>query len=66
MKAYNTAKSMGLKYVYTGNIQSIETSTTYCKNCNQPLIKRDGYIILENNLENGRCEHCQTKLDGLF
>ena len=66
MKAYNTAKSMGLKYVYTGNIQSIETSTTYCKNCNQPLIKRDGYIILENNLENGRCKHCQTKLDGLF
>jgi len=66
IKAYNTAKSMGLKYVYTGNLSDVETSTTYCKNCNQPLIKRDGYSILENNLENGKCKFCKTKLNGNF
>jgi len=66
IKAYNTAKKMGLKYVYTGNISNIETSTTYCKNCGKPLIKRDGYQIIENNLENGKCKFCQTKLDGRF
>ena len=66
INAYNTAKSMGLKYVYTGNIQDIETSTTYCKNCSRALIKRDGYTILENNLERGKCKFCKTKLDGNF
>ena len=31
--AYNTAKKAGLNYVYTGNLATVETSTTYCKNC---------------------------------
>ncbi len=66
MKAYNTAKKMGLKYVYTGNVSDIETSTTYCKNCGKPLLKRDGYSLLENNLENGNCKFCGAKLDGCF
>lgn len=66
LRAYNTAKEMGLKYVYTGNLSSIETSTTYCKNCGKPLIKRNGYRILENNLQEGLCRFCNTKCDGCF
>ena len=66
MKAYNTAKKMGIKYVYLGNITNIETSTTYCKNCGEPLLKRSGYDLIENNLENGCCKFCKTKLDGCF
>ena len=66
LKAYETAKEMGLKYVYTGNLSSIETSTTYCKNCGKPLIKRNGYRILENNLQDGLCTFCNTKCDGCF
>ena len=53
IKAYKTAKDMGLKYVYTGNIRDISTSTTYCKNCGKPLIIRDGYKLIENNIING-------------
>lgn len=66
IKAYNTAKNMGLKYVYTGNIANIETSSTYCKNCGNIILKRDGYNLLENNIENGLCKFCKEKLDGLF
>jgi len=66
LKAYNIAKNMGLKYVYTGNLSTIETSTTYCKNCNKPLLIRNGYKLLENNLEDGCCKYCKTKLDGCF
>lgn len=64
--AYETAKNMGIKYVYTGNILNISTSTTYCKNCGEVLIKRNGYEILEDNLVNGECKFCKTKLDGRF
>ena len=66
LKAYNIAKNAGLKYVYTGNISHIETSTTYCKNCNKPIIVRDGFRVLEYNLENGNCKYCNTKCDGQF
>jgi pyruvate formate lyase activating enzyme len=57
---------MGLKYVYLGNLSTIETSTTYCKNCNKPLLIRNGYKLIENNLEDGACKFCNTKLDGIF
>ena len=66
INAYNIAKSMGIKYVYTGNLSNIETSSTYCKNCHKPIIKRNGYRMLEYNIENGRCKYCSTKLDGRF
>ena len=64
--AYDIAKSMGLKYVYLGNISNVETSSTYCKNCNSLLIKRNGYNIEENNIVNSRCKFCKTVCDGFF
>ena len=66
IKAYEIATNMGLKYVYLGNLSTKDTSTTYCKNCKKPLIIRNGYNIIENNLENDKCRFCKTKLDGLF
>ena len=66
IKSYNTAKRMGLKYVYTGNLSTPETSATYCKNCGKPLIIRNGYNILEYNLEGNHCKYCKTETDGCF
>ncbi len=66
LNAYYTAKNIGLKYVYLGNKSNIETSTTYCKNCSKPLIIRDGYNILEYNLDKGCCKYCGAKTDGIF
>ena len=64
--AYNLAKYLGLKHVYTGNLSNVETSSSYCKNCGKAVLVRDGYSLLENNLENGKCKFCQTPLDGQF
>ena len=66
LKAYDIAKNTGLKYVYTGNLPDIKTSTTYCKNCGKPIIVRDGYQILEYCLENGKCEYCSALCVGKF
>ena len=66
LKAYNIAKSKGIKYVYTGNLSTVETSTTYCKNCSKPIIVRNGYNIIENNLTDGCCKFCKTKIEGCF
>ena len=61
--AYDIAVDMGLKYVYTGNVQNIDTSTTYCKNCGEPLIKRDGFRIIEENINKDLCKFCSEKHD---
>lgn len=66
LKARQIALNTGLKYVYTGNLSSVQTSSTYCKNCSQPVIIRDGYKILKYNLVNGNCVFCNTKCDGEF
>ena len=60
-KAYDTAIGKGLKYVYTGNIPDIETSTTYCKNCGSPVIKRDGFRVIETNINGALCKFCGEK-----
>lgn len=66
LKAYDIAKQIGLKYVYTGNVLDAATSTTYCPVCAKPVIKRTGFEILNNNLENGHCTFCKNKCAGVF
>ena len=66
VKAYNIAKITGIKYVYTGNLSNVQTSTTYCKNCGKPIIVRNSYQMLEYNLEQCRCKFCSTQCDGRF
>ncbi len=66
LKAYNIAKSEGLKYVYSGNILNKETSTTYCPKCNKAVIERYGFKVLNFNIINSNCKYCGAKIDGVF
>lgn len=66
LRAYGIAKKAGIKYVYTGNTLDIETSTTYCASCAKPIIERDGFRVLENNLEHENCKFCGEKCAGVF
>lgn len=66
LRAYGIAKKAGIKYIYTGNTLDIETSTTYCASCSKPIIERDGFSVLENNLEQANCKFCGEKCDGVF
>jgi len=66
LRAYEIAKKAGIKYVYTGNVPDVKTSTTYCHACGKPIIIRNGYSILENNLDIGHCKFCGAKCAGAF
>lgn len=66
LHAYDIAKKAGIKYVYTGNVLDLPTSATYCHSCAESIIKRGGFEILENNLENGYCKFCGEKCSGVF
>lgn len=62
--AFDIAKSYGLNYVYMGN--STFQNNTICKNCGEVLIRREYFNVIENNLVDGCCFKCKTKLDGVF
>lgn len=65
-EAYNIAKNEGLNFVYIGNARLPEASNTYCPNCGELVIKRDGLNLVSNNLKGNKCPNCQEKIPGLF
>ncbi|MCF8412419.1 MAG: AmmeMemoRadiSam system radical SAM enzyme [Melioribacteraceae bacterium] len=65
-KAKSIAESAGIKYCYVGNVRNIEGQTTYCPNCNEPLIIRDWHSILDNKINDGKCFTCGSEIAGRF
>lgn len=58
---YHIAKKY-LKHVYLGNIWNKNYESTYCSNCGEVLIERNGYDIKFKNLnKNGGCTNCGSK-----
>jgi pyruvate formate lyase activating enzyme len=66
MRAERIAKEEGLHFIYIGNIPQHIGENTYCPSCNKLLIKRVGYQILENKIENGKCPYCKEKIPGIW
>jgi len=57
------AKEEGIKYVYIGNVLGHKLENTYCPNCNNIVIRRYGFEVLEVNLdEKNRCKFCSNKI----
>jgi pyruvate formate lyase activating enzyme len=52
-----------LRYVYTGNVAGHEGENTYCYNCGELLIKRQGFSIQRPALtRDNRCPSCGAKI----
>lgn len=63
-KAQTIAQDAGLKHIYLGNIA--KDTKTKCTQCGKTLLKREGFVLTKNALQNSRCPKCQTKLAGVF
>ncbi len=69
LRAAEIGREAGLRYVYAGNLpgQVGEYETTFCPTCNQPLIRRWGYVISEYHLTpQGCCPSCGTAIAGVW
>ena len=64
--AREIALKNGLRYVYVGNVSDEKGESTWCHACGKKLIARQGYVIDEWNLVNGRCRFCQTEVAGVY
>lgn len=63
-QAAEIALDAGLRYVYVGNLPTDKYEHTYCPNCRKAVIRRKGFQVLENNLKDGACPGCKTKIWG--
>ncbi len=61
-KAHKIAKEEGLRYVYIGNVTGHPLENTFCPDCNEILIERQGFIIKKWNIINKSCPRCGSKI----
>ncbi|HEY0196428.1 MAG TPA: AmmeMemoRadiSam system radical SAM enzyme, partial [Methanobacterium sp.] len=63
-KAHKIAKKAGMKYVYIGNAPTVGGENTYCPECGEPVIKRDGFSVLSDEIkETRKCPKCKADID---
>lgn len=55
-----------LRYVYEGNVPGEGGESTYCPGCGELLIRRFGYAIDSNLLQDGKCPKCAFVMDGIW
>jgi len=54
-RAREIAMQAGLRYVYTGNIDDPAGGTTQCPQCQQAVIMRNGYVVVEYAVDEESC-----------
>lgn len=68
LRAAEIGTSEGLDFVYAGNLPGRvgRWEHTYCPSCDDLLIERVGYTILQNRLQGGQCPGCRHRLPGVW
>ena len=64
--ACRVGRQEGLQYVYSGNLWGDERESTYCPSCGKVVIRRLGFTVAENHLDQGRCGHCGHPISGVW
>jgi pyruvate formate lyase activating enzyme len=61
-------RNAGLKFCYAGNIPGKvgDWENTRCPSCNDLLIERFGFTVLQNNIKKSHCPKCQTVIPGIW
>lgn len=65
-KAVFTAREMGLKHVYGGNVIGDSLGDTFCPSCGKRVYLRRGYLEYSNLLNKGKCPFCSYLLKGVW
>ncbi len=63
-RAGEIAAEHGLRYVYCGNVD--DEANTVCPSCGACLIRRRGFSVLSNLVDNGNCPKCGHHIYGRF
>jgi pyruvate formate lyase activating enzyme len=62
-RARELARKLGVHYAYIGNVPGHRWENTYCHNCEELLIRRYGFSIVNYAITEGkRCPKCGTEI----
>jgi pyruvate formate lyase activating enzyme len=64
--AWQIGKQAGLEYVYVGNVPGHAYDDTHCPACDALLIKRLGFDVISNVLQEGTCPQCGKEIAGVW
>jgi pyruvate formate lyase activating enzyme len=65
-KAKEVAHDEGLRFAYVGNVPEHPGGHTYCPDCNKMLIRRIGYRVKVQGLNDGECQNCGREIAGIW
>ncbi len=65
-QARSVAQEEGLEYVYIGNVPGHEGANTFCPRCGKMIIRRAGFMVVENEVEEGTCRYCGASIPGIW
>jgi pyruvate formate lyase activating enzyme len=65
-RARQIGLDQGLHHIYAGNRPGAGGEDTCCPHCGEVLISRQGFRILANRLNNGRCPGCARDVAGIW
>jgi len=66
IQAKSIAIKAGLKFVYIGNIPSINGEDTHCPACKQTIIERNYFTVTRNSINKGKCNFCGEPIAGIW
>ncbi|MFQ3675011.1 MAG: AmmeMemoRadiSam system radical SAM enzyme, partial [Endomicrobiia bacterium] len=65
-KAYKIARESGINYVSLGNVPGHNLNSTFCPKCNQRIIHRVHFQVIEKNVVEGKCKFCKNNIPGVW
>ena len=67
VRARDTARAEGLRYVYVGNVPGLaEAGTTWCPQCRKAIVERDIFAVTRLAIVKGQCGFCQANIAGVW
>ena len=63
-RAEQIGKEAKLAYIYKGNV--LDDGVTNCPKCGLELIRRRGFRVVKNILQNGKCPACNRTIEGVW
>jgi pyruvate formate lyase activating enzyme len=65
-RAWHIGKDAGLEFVYVGNMPGHRYDNTCCPGCGALLIRRLGFDVLQNTIQDGHCPKCSRSIAGVW
>jgi pyruvate formate lyase activating enzyme len=68
IEAHDIGRAAGLRFVYTGNMPGVtgDREDTLCPGCGATILRRRGFVVLENRMRGGACPDCGVEVPGLW